>query len=206
MQIFVEYGDNGTIKNLSTIRTDRCAAAVFFGDPVDVNRLEGYTIAMKDGQAHASFDESKWQAYERKVNEEKARDMADDLAGEIALELVLKSATDEQALVMRPLYPEWQVGKAYKAGEYLQYDGKLYKVLQDHTSQADWTPQTAVSLYLDVADPSEPYPAYRAPSGAHDAYMKGQGVTFEGKRYTCLADGTVHDPAQLPSAWEVVEE
>lgn len=36
----------------------------------------------------------------------------------------------------------------------LRYGDKLYKVLQDHTSQADWTPDTAVSLYVEVSDPA----------------------------------------------------
>lgn len=207
MQIYIEYGLNATIKNISSVKTEQCYAPVFFDDPIDIDKIEGYmTYIGSDSQTHASFDQATWEAYERAKEEERARKQAQAMLDKLSYKTVLDSATDDQALDMRPLYPEWQTGIEYTKGKYLQYDSILYRVLQDHTSQADWTPDKAVSLYVNVADPQDPYPPYKAPTGAHDAYMNGQGVTFEGKRYTCLADGTVRDPAQLPSAWEIVEE
>ena len=58
---------------------------------------------------------------------------------------------DEQALKVSDLYDAWSgEGVAYKTGKYLRYNNILYKVLQNHTSQADWTPDTASSLYAKV--------------------------------------------------------
>ena len=54
---------------------------------------------------------------------------------------------DEEAETVKALFPEWQTGIAYITGKRLQYDGKLYKVRQDHTSQSDWTPDITPALY-----------------------------------------------------------
>ena len=46
--------------------------------------------------------------------------------------------TDEEAKTVMALFPEWQIGVLYETiGERLQYNSKLYKVKQAHTSQAD---------------------------------------------------------------------
>lgn len=206
MQIYIEYGLNATIKNISSVKTEQCYAPVFFDDPIDIDKIEGYmTYIGSDSQTHASFDQATWEAYERAKEEERAREQAQKMLDDLSYKTVLDTATDEQALVMRPLYPMWQVDQVYKKGAYLQYGGKLYRVLQDHTSQADWTPDKAVSLYVNVADPQDPFPPYKAPTGAHDAYKKGDGVTFEGKRYLSKINGNVHSPAEYPDGWELVE-
>ncbi|WP_290458650.1 carbohydrate-binding protein [Dubosiella newyorkensis] len=137
------------------------------------------TYIGSDSQTHASFDQATWEAYERAKEEERARKQAQAMLDKLSYKTVLDSATDDQALEMRPLYPEWQTGIEYTKGTFLQYDSILYRVLQDHTSQADWTPDKAVSLYVNVADPQDPYPPFKKPTGAHDAYSKGDGITFE---------------------------
>lgn len=47
----------------------------------------------------------------------------------------------------------------------------------------------------------EGWPEFVQPTGAHDSYDAGDRVTYEGKRYTCLADGTVWAPDVYPDAW-----
>ena len=63
--------------------------------------------------------------------------------------------TDEQASKAPRLYPTWAAGVAVKAGDRLYYTGtdRLYKVISDHTTQADWTPDAVPALYtvIDVA-------------------------------------------------------
>jgi len=180
MQIYIEYGLNATIKNISSVKTEQCYAPVFFDDPIDIDKIEGYmTYIGSDSQTHASFDQATWEAYERAKEEERARKQAQAMLDKLSYKTVLDSATDDQALEMRPLYPEWQTGIEYTKGTFLQYDSILYRVLQDHTSQADWTPDKAVSLYVNVADPQDPSPPFKKPTGAHDAYSKGDGITFE---------------------------
>lgn len=55
-------------------------------------------------------------------------------------------------------------------------------------------------------EPSEEWPDYVQPTGAHDAYMTGDKITWKGKRYTCKMDGCVWDPGAYPAGWEYVED
>lgn len=58
--------------------------------------------------------------------------------------------------------------------------------------------------------PEEKYPEYVQPTGAHDAYYNGDGITFNSKKYDCIApEGTavVWNPDEYPAYWrEVMEE
>lgn len=110
-----------------------------------------------------------------------------------AMDRVASQIPDSQAAAVAALYPIWEPGHAYKTGERVRY-GSLYKVLQDHTSQADWTPDTAVSLYVRIADPAEEWPAWAQPTGAHDAYSKGDGVSHRGKHWTSDVDNNTWEP------------
>lgn len=67
-----------------------------------------------------------------------------------ALRPVLDVLTDGQAIGLVDSFPAWVVGKAYAVGARVVYDGKLYRVLQAHTSQADWTPDIVPALYVVV--------------------------------------------------------
>ena len=85
---------------------------------------------------------------------------------------------DEQALKVADLYDLWSGdGVAYKTGKYLLYKDILYKVLQNHTSQADWTPDTASSLYAKVlTDPAGKVLPWEQPESTNP-YKKGDRVT-----------------------------
>lgn len=109
---------------------------------------------------------------------------------------------DADALEMIPLFPRWAYPKAYIVGERISYDGLLYKCVQAHTSQADWTPDVTPALWVRVS--VEEFPEWVQPQGAADAYNKGDKVTFEGKHYISLIDGNVWSPAVYPAGWEIV--
>ena len=53
------------------------------------------------------------------------------------------------------LFPEWAYPAAYKTGQYRTFKGRLYRCLQDHTSQASWEPSYTTSLWVKASDPSE---------------------------------------------------
>lgn len=67
-----------------------------------------------------------------------------------ALETLRAGATDNQALEAKYLYPVWKPDTAYTTAHRLLYGDTLYRVLQDHTSQADWTPDITPALYTVV--------------------------------------------------------
>ena len=110
------------------------------------------------------------------------------------------SLTDEDALQAVELFPQWVVGHAYVVGERLQYNGVLYRVVQAHTSQADWTPDITPALFVVVS--LDEWPEFVQPTGAHDAYNKGGKVTFEGKHYISLIDANVYSPTAYPAGWQ----
>lgn len=59
----------------------------------------------------------------------------------------------------------------------------------------------------DIEEPTEEYPPFVKPEGAHDCYNEGNKMTFNGKKYICLINGCVWSPEEYPDAWqEVVEE
>ena len=116
------------------------------------------------------------------------------------IEKAATSLTDEDALQAVELFPQWVVEHAYLVGERLQYNGVLYRVVQAHTSQADWTPDITPALFVVVS--LDEWPEFVQPTGAHDAYKKGDKVTFEGKHYISLIDGNVYSPAAYPAGWQ----
>lgn len=110
------------------------------------------------------------------------------------------SLTDADALESVELFPAWASGVAYAVDERIQYGGTLYRVVQAHTSQADWTPDKTPALFVTVS--LDEWPEFVQPTGAHDAYKKGDKVTFEGKHYISLIDANVYSPTAYPAGWQ----
>ena len=113
--------------------------------------------------------------------------------------------SDEDALAVAALFATWssKIGEMVSAGERLWYDGKLYKVLQPHTVQEDWTPDVSASLFVEIS--IEEWPDYVQPTGTQDAYNTGDRVTFSEHHYICKMDNCVWSPADYPAAWKLVE-
>ena len=102
-------------------------------------------------------------------------------------------------------FAEWQVGVKYKVGNIRRFgEGLLYRCLTEHTSQADWTPDTAVSLWTNISDPAEEWPAWSQPLGAHDAYAAGAKVSHNGKHWTSAVANNVCEPGVY--GWEEANE
>ena len=121
--------------------------------------------------------------------------------------IVASSFTDEQAVLVKDIYETWRPDTAYKTGQYLVYNGDLYKVNQDHTSQSDWLPGVGTdSLYTAVKLNTEGYPVWSMPSGAHDAYNIGDIVEYNGVLYKSLIDGNVWSPDAYPQGWEETDD
>ena len=129
-----------------------------------------------------------------------------------ALQLFSQTLTDEMAMEVAIVYPPYKIGVAYKANEMFTYrlnevgDPQLYRVVQDHTSQADWTPDTLPALYTPIGLNEQGYPVWSQPTGGHDAYNIGDIVDFNGTLYKSLIDGNVHSPEAYPQGWEVYSE
>ena len=129
-----------------------------------------------------------------------------------ALQMFAASLTDEQAMEVATIYDPWVAGKAYAVGEYVTYgennvgDPQLYKVVQTHTSQSDWTPDVSASLYDAIGLDDAGYPIWSQPTGAHDAYNTGDIVDYNGTLYQSLIDGNTYSPEAYPAGWTEYKE
>lgn len=92
------------------------------------------------------------------------------------------------------VFSPWASAVSYKTGNLRTYNGKLYRCVQAHTSQDDWTPDAATSLWALTSDPAEEWPAWSQPVGATDAYAKGSKVTHNDKRWISDVDANVWEP------------
>ena len=117
-----------------------------------------------------------------------------------AMDGVTADMTDEEAASVAALFMPWKADTAYETDERVRYSDLLYKCLQGHTSQADWTPDTAVSLWVRIDDPAVEWPEWRQPTGAQDAYALGAKVSHNEKHWISLVDANVWEPGEY--GWE----
>lgn len=118
-------------------------------------------------------------------------------------ELIIKasiSLSDEDALEGIELYPLWKVDTAYSMGDRIRYNEVLYKCVQAHTSQADWTPDVTKALWTVVS--IDEFPEWVQPTGVQDAYMTGDKVSHLEKHWICTIDYNVYEPSVY--GWEEI--
>ncbi len=109
---------------------------------------------------------------------------------------------DETALTGKELYPVWAENISVSVNDRYQYNNKLYKCVQAHTTQADWTPDKTPALWVEVS--LDEFPEWKQPAGAHDAYAKGDRVKHNGKKWESTADANVWEPGVY--GWDEVVE
>ena len=104
---------------------------------------------------------------------------------------------DATALIGIELFPTWGL-ISYSIGDRVQYNGTLYKCIQAHTAQSDWTPDATPALWVVVT--VEEWPEWVQPTGAQDAYAKDSKVTHNGKKWISSYDANVWEPGVY--GWE----
>ena len=108
-----------------------------------------------------------------------------DIAG------VRKNVSD----INNEMYPEWDANSyQYFAGEKVVYENKYYRCVQSHTSQSDWTPDVSPTLWAENGNPTEEWPEWKQPTGAQDAYNKGDKVSHKDKHWISDVDANVWEP------------
>ena len=103
-----------------------------------------------------------------------------------------KHLNDEIAIDVPQLFKTWVTDITVNTGERYQFESILYRVVQSHTTQADWTPDVTPALWAVVS--LEEFPEWVQPTGVHDSYQKGDKVTFEGDKYESKIDNNVWPP------------
>lgn len=116
------------------------------------------------------------------------------------------SLTDEDALEAKELYPLWSGdGIEYKVDDRVRYENVLYRVLQNHTSQSNWTPVAAASLFAKVLIPDpDVIPDWEQP-GSTNPYQIGDKVRFDGHVYESTINNNIWSPSAYPAGWKLIE-
>ena len=120
------------------------------------------------------------------------------------IEQATATLPDAIALQGVQLFPMWETGLSVKVDERYQYNNVLYRVVQAHTTQADWTPDKTPALFVVVS--LDEWPEFVQPTGAHDAYKTGDKITYNGEHYVCKMNACTWSPSEYPAAWEKVTE
>ena len=116
---------------------------------------------------------------------------------------VIEPLADETALDVTDLFEPWQTGKNYAAWDRVKHEDILYRCVQGHTSQDNWTPDATPALWTRVS--MEEWPEWVQPTGAQDAYMTGDKVSHNGKHWISVVDNNVWEPGSSYLLWEEVE-
>lgn len=178
-----------------------------FPDDFDFNNQSDYII--KDGVLiHSPTPLSDEEA---QINEEIERQKQLQIATIMFVNESAPDLTDEQALSIPLLFDEWAVGKEYKKGYIVRYNGELYRIGQDHTSQEQWkTGDSGVTaLYSRITITEEGYEVWKPWDGVSGIYAEGQIVEDpnDGKLYTSKIPNNVWGPpSQQPMYWELYKE
>lgn len=132
---------------------------------------------MQDAQAKAEAEEK-----HRPLTESEVSRMI------ITAQINTLDVDDQTALRMMEYYPVWEVDKLYSAGYKVQYKGNLYKVITDHGSQADWTPDVAVTLFERIDEVHDGSKYDPVPYSGNMALESGKYYTENGVLYLCTRD------------------
>lgn len=122
---------------------------------------------------------------------------------------ILQKQDNKTALKMNLLYPTWQVGVKYTKDYKVQYNNKLYKVLQEHTSQENWKPDVAVTLYQVIDEEHEGTIEDPIPAATNMIYYKDKYYIENGTIYKCIRDSEIalqYMPSQLLNIYFVKAE
>lgn len=128
-----------------------------------------------------------------------------DMAFEKELELnnIMEISTNINAV-------DWEEETNYYVGDYVKYEGDLYKIIQSHKSQSNWYPPQVPAIYKLIAKKEEvenidtDYPEFVQPNG-NNGYSKGDIVKFNNNIYESMIDNNVWSPEAYPAGWKLIE-
>lgn len=126
--------------------------------------------------------------------------------GDAKFEELVSLLNDEQVETLpMDYFAMWTNGYYYTVGSRVRYNDNLYKCVQAHTSQFDWTPDVATSLWILSREGTAGEPIeWIQPTGAHDAYNRGDRVIHNGDIWKSRINGNVWEPGTVgtDSLWE----
>lgn len=122
--------------------------------------------------------------------QERRRDLTESEVLALLIPGIINTAQvdDNTALRMRTYYPEWQSGADYSAGHKVQYDGKLWRCIQGHSSITGWEPEHTASLWEQVCESHTGELTDPIPYEGNMALTAGLHYIQDGMIYRCTRD------------------
>lgn len=212
MQYTITLADGRKLEGLG-INGNNFVSAVKVNEDIFTDNLSVMTVS--DGeketvyhnaeliQQQEQLDGSWYLAFREKTAEELAMTNLAELGGLVFVTLVEGGQIDEvTAAEHTELFTPWAYPINYATGQIREYDGKLYKCLISHVSQEDWKPDVTSSLWVNISDPTEEWPAWSQPIGAQDTYSQGAKVSYQDKHWISITPNNVWEPGMY--GWEEV--
>lgn len=167
----------------------------FAGDNVQ-EAIQYFNMYIKDNQLYNRSEE------ELALSEAGISTLAEAEQLRQELNEISSSLTDEEAVERPILFANWRVGVNYSINERVRYGGRLFKVLQAHTSQEDWTPSRAPSLFAEILTSESGEPQEWQQPSSTNPYLTGDQVIYNGIVYESLIDNNVWSPDAYPEGWK----
>ena len=120
------------------------------------------------------------------------------------------SLDDDVAMEVADLYEPWKKDTRYKVDKILKYgvneegETQLYRVIQEHISEEQNTPDKVPALYKKIGFEGDGTAIWTQPLGATDAYQKNDVVSHKGQKWISTIDNNVWEPGIY--GWEVYEQ
>ncbi len=190
MGLYLDKLSDNNVSLIVSLLGDKNTADYFAGDSISA-AIEYFGIIIEGNQLRMPDDKEKALNTIGVVNSTEAKEYAEKA---FALAAAL---SDEQALNNIVLFPLWsEKSVSYAVGDRVRHNSRLYKVIQAHTSQADWYPEAVPALFsvISIAEWQ---------SGV--SYAKDAKMTYQGKTYVSLIDNNVWSPTDYPAGWQEVK-
>lgn len=203
--MYVKLDENGRI-TATTAYKEYAEGMIEFEFPEDFNFLKQEKYRIENGELIE--DPLPLSDEEKKANEEVERINQLQKATMLFVNETAPNLTDEQALSIPLLFDEWTQDKKYKKDYIVRYNGELYRIGQDHTSQEQWEPgdEGSIALYSHITLTEEGYEVWKTWDGVSGIYAEGQIVEDpnDGNLYKSKIPNNVWGPpSQQLTYWEL---
>lgn len=111
-----------------------------------------------------------------------------------ALQMFVETLEDEKAIEVVAVFPTWYIDRSYNLGDRIQYQDELYKCLVTHTSQENWAPNIAPSLWAKVLPGQNGEIGEWTQPDSTNPYMTGDKVLFGGEKWISTVDNNIWAP------------
>ena len=144
VKLYVSFNTEKVLYRISIIKDS--GIEVNCNTSIDFSKLQGYEVVNNE----LIFNEDKYNAYLNLVKVKEQYQQALEEFNKYTQENIFPSVDNNLSNDFITSYPTYEIGVLYKVNDIFNYKGKLYKVLQAHTSQLDWLPNIVQALYKEV--------------------------------------------------------